>query len=237
MLATLLQNEVKKYMTNLVRRIKLLSLAKGVGIGLFLLLLAACSETNEENDEFAAWQTQNDTYYEQVYQTAQSAIAAGDGSWKIIRQWSLPAAYTPSATQCVVAHVITAGSGTTCPLYSDTTHVSYVGRLIPSASYPTGYEFERTYRGEFNAATVIPVKLGVSKTYVSSSSGSISESSNIEGMTTVLQQMHVGDRWEVYMPYAMAYGASDQGSVPAYSTLIFDLYLHDYWHAGATERK
>lgn len=199
--------------------------------------LSSCSETDENSDEFVAWQSENDAFYENIYTTAQQRIAAGDNSWKIIRDWSLPAMVNVSSTQCIVVHVLQAGSGTTCPLYSDTTHVSYVGRLIPSASYPTGYEFERTYRGTFNAATAVPVKLGVSKTTVTSTSGSTSESSNIEGMITALQNMHVGDRWEIYMPYAMAYGASDNSSIPAYSTLIFDLYLHDYWHAGATERK
>ena len=44
-------------------------------------------------------------------------------------------------------------------------------------------------------------------------------------MTTALQDMHVGDLWEVYIPWNLAYGSSASGSTPKYSDLIFELYL------------
>lgn len=200
------------------------------------LMFASCSETNNDDDEFANWQQRNDDYFTTVYETAQQRINAGDTSWKIIRNWSLSSLLTTVPTQHVVVKVKQAGTGTTSPLYSDTTHISYQGHLMPSAEYPGGYVFEKTYVGDFDAAKVVPVKLGVSQTKVISSSGSTSTSNNIDGMTTVLMNMHVGDYWEVYIPYYLGYGSSAYSSIPAYSTLVFDIYLHDYWHAGAVEK-
>lgn len=47
----------------------------------------------------------------------------------------------------------------------------------------------------------------------------------IPGWVIALQQMHVGDRWEVYIPAAQAYGKSSQPGIPGGSTLIFDIEL------------
>lgn len=202
-----------------------------------LMLFASCSETKAEDEEFSEWQQRNDEYFSNIYQTAQQRIAAGDASWKIIRNWSLSQLLSIEPTQNIVVKVKKAGTGTTTPLYSDTTHVSYLGHLMPTESYPGGYVFEKTYVGDFDATTVVPVKLGVSQTKVTTSSGSTSTASNIDGMTTLLMNMHVGDYWEVYIPYYLGYGSSASSSIPAYSTLVFEVYLHDYWHAGANEKQ
>lgn len=47
----------------------------------------------------------------------------------------------------------------------------------------------------------------------------------IEGWIIVLQQMHIGDRWEVYIPAEMGYGKFSQPDIPSWSTLIFDIEL------------
>ena len=47
----------------------------------------------------------------------------------------------------------------------------------------------------------------------------------IEGWIIALQQMSVGDRWEVYLPAELAYGRYAQPGIPAGSTLIFELEL------------
>lgn len=47
----------------------------------------------------------------------------------------------------------------------------------------------------------------------------------IPGWIIALQQMHVGDRWEVYIPAEQAYGKSSQPGIPGGSTLIFDIEL------------
>ena len=47
----------------------------------------------------------------------------------------------------------------------------------------------------------------------------------IEGWIIALQQMCVGDRWEIYLPAELAYGRYTQPGIPAGSTLIFELEL------------
>lgn len=47
----------------------------------------------------------------------------------------------------------------------------------------------------------------------------------ITGWSIAMQQMHVGDRWEVYIPAEMAYGKLSQPGIPGGSTLIFDMEL------------
>lgn len=47
----------------------------------------------------------------------------------------------------------------------------------------------------------------------------------IPGWIIALQQMHVGDRWEVYIPAEQAYGKISQPGIPGGSTLIFDIEL------------
>lgn len=47
----------------------------------------------------------------------------------------------------------------------------------------------------------------------------------IEGWQIALQQMHVGDKWVVYIPYTSGYGNRASGPIPAFSTLIFEVEL------------
>ena len=47
----------------------------------------------------------------------------------------------------------------------------------------------------------------------------------IEGWIIAMQQMHVGDKWEIYLPAEMGYGSYSQPGIPANSTLIFEVEL------------
>ena len=71
--------------------------------------------------------------------------------------------------------------------------------------------FDRSYQGELDPS--------VAK-HVVFQTGSL-----ITGWTSALMQMKEGDRWELYVPNELGYGNSNKPSIPAYSTLIFDLHL------------
>ena len=47
----------------------------------------------------------------------------------------------------------------------------------------------------------------------------------IEGWTIALQQMCVGDKWELYIPAERGYGRFSQPGIPGGSTLIFEVEL------------
>lgn len=47
----------------------------------------------------------------------------------------------------------------------------------------------------------------------------------VEGWIIALQQMHIGDVWEVYIPAEMGYGKFSQPGIPGGSTLVFKIEL------------
>lgn len=185
-------------------------------------VMTSCSEEDDTQEEFADWANTNDAYFLNIYNQARQSI---DGTWKIIPNYTFTdsvAALSP--TNNIVVKVIEEGSGTTSPIYTDSVKVNYRGRLIPSPSYPEGYVFDESYSGEYVEDLITPSRFTVSGV--------------IDGFATALQNMHVGDRWMVYIPYQLGYGVSDYTtssgtiSIPGGSTLIFDLKLVGYQHPG-----
>lgn len=185
--------------------------------------LSSCSEEDNTVEEFPNWQETNEKYFNSLFADARQRAAAGDNSWKVLRQWSLQDSVHLDADDHVIAHVITQGTGVQSPLFTDSVRVMYSGRLLPSTSYPAGYVFDKTYAGD----TFEPATSAVRGFLLSSSSLR-------DGFSTALQYMHVGDRWEVYIPYALGYGSEDYSStgIPGYSTLIFDITLTGYYRNG-----
>jgi FKBP-type peptidyl-prolyl cis-trans isomerase FklB len=47
----------------------------------------------------------------------------------------------------------------------------------------------------------------------------------IKGWTEALTKMPVGSKWQLYIPYKLAYGNRNQGEIKPYSALIFDVEL------------
>ena len=94
--------------------------------------------------------------------------------------------------------VITKGNGAV-PTSSDQVKVHYHGTLIDGTVFDSSVE-----RGE-------PATFGVTQV--------------ISGWTEALQLMPVGSKWRLYVPYDLAYGATDRGEIKPYSNLIFDIEL------------
>jgi FKBP-type peptidyl-prolyl cis-trans isomerase FklB len=86
------------------------------------------------------------------------------------------------------------------PKDTDTVTTHYKGTLID------GREFDSSYKRDTPAS--FPVK-GV-----------------IKGWTEALQLMHVGDKWQLFVPSDLAYGATKRSElIEANSTLIFEIEL------------
>lgn len=185
------------------------------------LSLCSCTEDDNTVEEFPNWRVNNETYWQNLYESTKSKIAAGDDSWKLIPKYSYVSTEGLQPTDYVIAHVKEVGEGTASPIYTDTVRVHYRGRLLPSTSYSAGYQFDSSYSGDLNPATATPGKFAVS--------------SVVPGWISALQKMHVGDRWELYIPYQLGYGNTESSVIPAYSTLIFDMMLVKIWHAGEND--
>ena len=193
-----------------------------------VLTLSSCSETDDDsNTEFVDWQATNEKAFADTLAYARQQIANGSKEWKVILNWSLqnqsPNADNNGITSnleyndddYIVVHILKEGSGTVSPMYTDSIKVSYRGRLMPSPSYGNGYVFDQTFIGDYDKSTITPTSSKVNNGW-------------IDGYTTALLNMHVGDHWMVYMPYNLAYGATENKGIPAYSTLRFEMILNGY---------
>ncbi len=94
--------------------------------------------------------------------------------------------------------VLRAGNGPT-PANTDQVRVHYHGTLTDGTVFDSSVD-----RGE-------PATFGVTKV--------------IPGWTEALQLMPVGSKWKLYIPYDLAYGSQDRGTIKPFSTLIFDIEL------------
>ena len=190
-----------------------------------LLLLASCKEENDTIEEFPNWQSTNDAFFSNLVDETKAAIADGDKSKELFPCFTLPDNnYSCDYSDYIVVEKLESGIGTTSPMFTDTVEVHYVGKLLPSANkYKDGYEFDRTYNGVYNPLTATPIQLPVNGV--------------VKGFATVLMKMHRNDHWRVYIPYQLGYGTSASGSVPAYSTLMFDLRLGDFWWKEQGDRE
>ena len=86
------------------------------------------------------------------------------------------------------------------PLENQKVQVNYEGRLID------GTVFDASSKHGDKPAELTPTQV-------------------IKGWTEALTMMPVGSKWQLYIPYYLAYGDRDQGQIKPYSTLIFDVEL------------
>ncbi|MBO4314975.1 MAG: FKBP-type peptidyl-prolyl cis-trans isomerase [Prevotella sp.] len=191
-----------------------------------LLALSSCKESDDSVDEFANWQETNENYFNNLYSQVTQKIAAGDTDWMILRKWSLEESIATRPENHIIVHVLEKGSGSGCPMFTDSVRVHYSGKLLPSASFPSGYTFDKSYYDTFDPATSRPSTMCCSNL--------------TDGFATAVMNMHIGDMWEIYVPHQLAYGktgttnSSGTQEIPGYSTLIFNVTLVSYYRTGAT---
>jgi FKBP-type peptidyl-prolyl cis-trans isomerase FklB len=194
-----------------------------------LLLFASCKEEDDVVEEFPNWPETNDAFFSSLVADVQAKKAAGETNWDLIVSYSKPTeGYSPQASDYIVVEKMESATGDNLqsPMLSDSVEVHYVGRLIPSADKyrNLGMEFDRSHSGEWNPQThcynfypekSTPAKFAVNRV--------------VNGFSTAVMHMHRGDHWIVYIPYQLGYGTVVRGSIPAGSTLIFDLRMEDFW--------
>lgn len=200
---------------------------------LLATLLASCDGASEVVGEYANWATRNKTAFADTLRLAQTAIAKAKSehgeqweqhcNWRVLHSYKLPPAATAGDHQKVVVRIVERGTGSGMPLHSDTVQVNYVGRLMPTPEHPEGLSFDHSGNSShpqhvFSPHYSYPTQFAVS--------------SLVDGFTTALQHMHIGDRWRIFIPAEMGYGTTASPKIPSHSMLLFDLQLRAYWRAG-----
>ena len=181
---------------------------------LALLGLTSCDESSEAG-EFDNWQQRNTQFIDSIANVARANV---DGDWKIILNAAVADTLNVQPNyEYVYCQVIKEGSGLVHPISTDSVFLNYSGRLIPSATYPDGYLFDSSYKGELDPSFNVPAGLPLAGT--------------VDGFYTAVQKMVAGDVWKVYIPYQLGYGVTGTTGIPAYSALVFDINLVSFHRA------
>ena len=201
---------------------------------LFFLLMAvvtlsSCSETSEDESasEYANWQSRNDEYFDKVLANAKTA-----SGWTTFLTYSLDNqtgnkdangnVYQPTYANNEYIAVeklqnVMEADGVIptriSPLFTDSVRVAYQGHLMPTTEHPDGYCFDGTFEeSSYNKET--------------SASTKFLTSGLVDGFSTALTHMQLGDHWIVYIPANLGYGSdTSKSAIPAYSMLRFELVL------------
>ena len=170
-------------------------------------VFVACEETEGVADPYTDWEVRNQAYIDSIAEVAKN----NPSEWKVIRSYKLPSSFT-GVNDNIYCKVLEEGTGGISPIFTDVVSVHYRGRLIPLYD-GSEFVFDQSFQGSLNPDVALPVQFALNAV--------------VTGWTTALQQMKVGDRWEIYIPADLAYGDYGQSSIPEYSTLIFDITLVD----------
>lgn len=186
------------------------------------LAVTSCEETDGVVDPYFNWEERNQLYIDSIAKVARANLGEEVGQWKMIHTYKFNPPINdlnPDVNDYVYCRILEKGTGMVRPLFTDTVGIHYRGKLIPLYD---GSEvvFDQSYGGDLNLDVAIPMY-----------SPSVDEYGNVSDLTvgakSVSMQMVEGDRWEIYVPYELGYGTYASGSIPGYSTLIFDWCLEE----------
>ncbi len=174
---------------------------------LALLALVSCNKTETFDDR---WKIENEEQF--------AKIAANAEYTKL---------ETESGQGFIMYKVLQTGEGDT-PMFTDRVRVLYTGWYKNIWTKPDTYTDSNnnfiTNKIIFDSTADrndIPSILNVSSN-VGGTGGGI-----IEGYSTALQHMKEGDKWEIWIPWNLAYGSVGlaQGNIRGYTTLVFEVEL------------
>ena len=196
---------------------------------------SACSEEDATWDPYYNWEARNARWFEQIADSARTAIAQakrqyGDRwedhcHWRMFKTLLRSADLQGDLTDSICVHILSRGTGTISPAYTDTVGLSFRGWLMETEYEGAAGQMERymsvftqTYYGSYNPATAAIQVMSVSGT--------------VEGYCTALQYMVEGDDWLVYIPQKLGYAEKESSVIPAFSTLLFRLKMERIFEAA-----
>ena len=189
-----------------------------------VILTVSCSETKEADDH-ANWNARNREYIDNIASQCGGGSGsvtpeeAAEGQLFRILSYKLDPEKEWDNQSYVYCRVITKSADTLSPRSTDSVRINYRVRLIPTDNYPDGQVVDQS----FKTATLDP-SVNIPSSFC--------VSGLVDGVSTALMYMHRGDFWRLYIPQELAYGDQDKSSIPAYSTIIFDVNLTEMARTG-----
>lgn len=173
---------------------------KYLHIALMLLCTLAISSCKDDNDESKAVE-------QEAYKLENDIAFQAKGNDPDYVKW-----VSEAGDGVVYAKLIKKGNGEQI-YFSSRVSIYYKGTLID------GTKFDQQLFEDG-----VPFKCAVSPYYANYNSyNPDGYSSVISGWGVALQNMVEGDKYEVWIPQQLGYGATDKGTIPPYSTLIFEI--------------
>lgn len=172
---------------------------------LCVIVVSSCKDDNNDDQkaaELEAYKLEQDKLFQAkandpAYEKWMSEAGDGYVFAKLIKKGEGKKAYYNSLVSVYYKGLLTDGTVFDSKLFED-------GKPSTFAVSP------------YYATTVKDAETGVSTTW----------SSVISGWGVALQHMVEGDKYEVWIPQQLGYGSTaKEGSIPAYSTLIFEIEL------------
>ena len=204
----------------------------GVLLSMFSLCMA-CSDDKEDESEYSDWKNRNEIYFDQIRAIAKDSINQvrriygstwrEHSPWRTFLSYSLDSTAMNTSMDSIYVRILKTGTGTTSPIGRDSCRIFFRGRLMPTSEHPDGYVF--THSGQSSIfEEIFDHKISTPTLR--------RPTSFVRGFSTALMNMHVGDLWRVYIPYPLGYNKSENATIPAYSTLIFEIELLEFYPRG-----
>lgn len=198
---------------------------------LLALAFASCEETKEEG-KYDNWRARNEAFIDEKKNTFETA--PNHGGLSRIELISAPGDYIyykDKTLEAVPSKDLTTDKNILGknPTFTATVKLYYKGTNILDEY------FDGNFIGNDPVATPPGEKKKRDANVGDSTPREFTVSQLIQGWQEVLQQMKVGERWEVYIPWEYGYGSSGNEAILGYSTLVFDIQLLDADSVHETE--
>ena len=164
------------------------------------LIFASCSK---EDDTDTVWKDKNEAAF---------AKTAASAEFKSIE--------SESKNGSIAFRIVKSGEGKT-PLYTDRVKVLYTG-WFKKVDWNKGDTFKNEEGRNISNKFIFDStanRNNVPSVFV------VSEV--VDGFSTALQQMKVGDKWEVWIPWKLGYGEFGKNPIAGHTTLVFEIELLD----------
>ncbi len=163
------------------------------------LFTGAC-ESDNTWEIYEEWRQENDNFY-----NAQAALKNSDGT--LFYRQLTPSWYPSSGVLIHYFNDRSKTEGNLSPLVTSTVDVKYIGRLYNDEPFDSSFTLTANGDSIFR----------------------FQPTQTITGWQIALSDMRVGDSARVVIPYGQGYEAQTTGSIPPFSTLVFDIKLVDIY--------